>query len=151
MTLHGWGRAFQATNLHDTPIALQLLGDIVAHCLAYRIVVTSDKGGIFIRIGLSVIEYHRDALFVCSLHSLGDGTQLVRGDNEQIDSLVYKLIDLLVLQHIVIIRRGELHNNRIVEILARLELCIEFVAPDVLGALRYADDILLRLRSTTRE
>ena len=67
-----------------------------------------------------------------TLHGLRDGTQLIRRDDEQIDPLVYKLVNLLVLQYIIIIRRSKFHYNGIIEILTRLQLIIELITPDIL-------------------
>ena len=140
MTLQGWRRAFEACDFDDTALAVQLLGDERTHRLAYQIVVAADEGSILVRVGLAVVEYHGDALVVGSLYGLGYRAQLVGRHHQQVDALVDKLVDLLVLQDIVVVRRGELHDDRVIEKLAHLELVVQLVAPDVFRALRHADD-----------
>ena len=140
MTLQGGRRAFESCDFDDTALAVQLLGDERTHRLAYQIVVAADEGSILVRVGLAVVEYHGDALVVGSLHGLGYRAQLVGRHHQQVDALVDKLVDLLVLQDIVVVRRGELHDDGVVEKLAHLELVVQLVAPDVFRALRHADD-----------
>ena len=132
MALQGWRRTIQATDFDNTSLAIQLLGDELTHRITDGIVIAADECRIFIRIGLAVIENHRDSLVESTLHSLGDGAQLVRRDDEQINPLIHKLVDLLILQHIIIIRRSQFHNERIIEILTHLQLIVEFIAPDIL-------------------
>ena len=148
MAFQGRRGTIQTTDFYDTSLTLQLLGDELTHRIADGIVIATYECRIFIRIGLAVVENHRDSLVVCTLHSLGDGTQLIRRDDEQINSLIYKLVYLLVLQHIIIIRRNQLHNERIIEILTHLQLVIEFITPDILRTLRNTNDKLLGLLAT---
>ena len=60
-----------------------------------------------------------------------------------------KLVNLLILQHIIIVGRSQFHDKRIVEILAHLQFIIQFIAPDIFRTLGYANDKLPRLLSTT--
>ena len=128
---------------------MELLGYELTHRIADSIVITTDKCGIFTGIGLAVVQNNRDSLVVSTFYSLGDGTQLIRRDNEQINTFVYKLIDLLVLQYIIIIRRGKFYDKGIVEIFTHLQLVIEFLAPDILRTLRHTNDKLLLLLLAT--
>ena len=109
------------------------------------IVVAADECSIFIGIGDTIIQNHRDSLLVGTLNRLGNRTQLIRRDDQQVHALIHELINLFVLQHIVIIRGSKLHDNRIIEIFSHLQLIIELVAPVILGALGYANDKLLWL------
>ena len=145
MALHGRRRSIQSTNLDNASLTLKLLSYKGTHRLTDMIVVAADECSIFIGIGETIIQNHRDSLLVGTLHRFGNRTQLIRRDDQQIHPLIHELINLPVLQHIVIIRGGKLHDNRIIEILSHLQLIIELVAPDILGALGYTDDKLLRL------
>ena len=145
MTLHGRRRSIQSTNLDNASLTLKLLGDKATHRLTDKIVVAADECCIFIGTGNTIIQNHRNSFLVSTLHRFGNRTQLIRRDDQQIHPLIHELINLLVLQHIVIIRGGKLHDNRIIEILSHLQLIIELVAPDILGALGYTDNELLRL------
>ena len=143
MTLQSRGRPFKSANLNNTSLTLQLLSYIFAHRVTYLIIVTTYESSIFISIGHTVIQNHRDSLVIGTLNSLGNGTHLIRRNNQQIYTFIYKLVDLLVLQHIIIIRRSKFHNNRIIEVFSHLQLIIEFIAPNILRALGYSDDIFL--------
>ena len=71
--------------------------------------------------------------------------EIIAYEKEDID----KLVNLLILQHIIIIGRSQFHDKRIVEILAHLQFIIQFIAPDIFRTLGYANDKLPRLLSTT--
>ena len=148
MTLHGWRRTFQATNLNDASLAFELMSNKSTHRLTNHIVVATYECCIFVGIGLTVIENHGYSLIVSTLHSLRYSTQLIRRNDKQVYTLVDKLVYLLILQYIIIIRRCELHDDRVVEILAHLQFVVELVAPNILGALRYSDNKLLRFLCT---
>ena len=149
MALQSRRRSLQTADFNDAPLTLKLLGDKSSHRLTYRIVIAADKCRILIRIGLPVIENHRNTFIVSTLYSLGYSTQLVRRHDKQIDTLIDKLVNLLILQHVIIVGRSQFHDKRIVEILAHLQFIIQFFAPDIFRTLGYANDILLRLLNTT--
>ena len=71
--------------------------------------------------------------------------EIIAYEKEDID----KLVNLLILQHIIIVGRSQFHDKRIVEILAHLQFIIQFIAPGIFRTLGYANDILPRLLSTT--
>ena len=71
--------------------------------------------------------------------------EIIAYEKEDID----KLVNLLILQHIIIVGRSQFHDKRIVEILAHLQFIIQFIAPDIFRTLGYANDKLPRLLSTT--
>ena len=145
MALHGRRRSIQSTDFNNASLTLKLLSYKGTHRLTDMIVVAADECSIFIGIGDTIIQNHRDSLLVGTLNRLGNRTQLIRRDDQQVHALIHELINLFVLQHIVIIRGSKLHDNRIIEILSHLQLIIELVAPDILGALGYTNDKLLWL------
>ena len=149
MTLQSRRRALQTADFNDTPLTLKLLGDKSSHRFTYRIIIAADKSRILIRIGLPVIENHRNTFIVSTLYSLGYSTQLVRRYYQQIYPLIDKLVNLLILQHIIIVGRSQFHDKRIVEILAHLQFIIQFITPDIFRTLGNTNDILPRLLSTT--
>ena len=71
--------------------------------------------------------------------------EIIAYEKEDID----KLVNLLILQHIIIVGRSQFHDKRIVEILAHLQFIIQFIPPDIFRTLGYANDKLPRLLSTT--
>ena len=135
MTLQSRRRALQTADFNDAALSLKLLGDKSSHRFTNRIVITADKCRILIRIGLPVIENHRNTFIVSTLYRLGYSTQLIRRYDKQIYALIDKLVNLLILQHIIIIGRSKLHDNGIVEIFTHLKLVIEFISPNVLRTL----------------
>ena len=145
MALHGRRRSIQSTDFNNASLTLKLLSYKGTHRLTDMIVVAADECCIFIGIGDTIIQNHRDSLLVGTLNRLGNRTQLIRRDDQQVHALIHELINLFVLQHIVIIRGSKLHDNRIIEIFSHLQLIIELVAPVILGALGYANDKLLWL------
>ena len=149
MTLQSRRRALQTADFNDAALSLKLLGDKSSHRFTYRIVIAANKCRILVRIGLPVIENHRYTFIVCTLYRLGYSTQLIRRYDKQIYALIDKLVNLLILQHIIIVGRSQFHDKRIIEILAHLQFIIQFIAPGIFRTLGYANDILPRLLSTT--
>ena len=145
MALHSRRRSIQSTDFNNASLTLKLLSYKGTHRLTDMIVVAADECSIFIGIGDTIIQNHRDSLLVGTLNRLGNRTQLIRRDDQQVHALIHELINLFVLQHIVIIRGSKLHDNRIIEIFSHLQLIIELVAPVILGALGYTNDKLLWL------
>ena len=135
MTLQSRRRALQTADFNDAALSLKLLGDKSSHRFTNRIVIAADKCRILIRIGLPVIENHRNTFIVSTLYRLGYSTQLIGRYDKQIYALIDKLVNLLILQHIIIVGRSQLHDNGIVEIFTHLKLVIEFISPNVLRTL----------------
>ena len=71
--------------------------------------------------------------------------EIIAYEKEDID----KLVNLLILQHIIIVGRSQFHDTRIVEILTHLQFIIQFIATDIFRTRGYANDKLARLLSTT--
>ena len=76
---------------------------------------------------------------------MGDRCILVGSHDEQIHTIVYKLVDLCDLLLAVVVGRSQTHFYGVVEILACFQFAVELVSPDVDAALRNTDDKLAGL------
>ena len=107
MSLFSRRGTLQAENLHHLPLAVKSQVDVFAHHLPHFVVVGTDKGRVFRRIGLTFKHDDRDALVVGAVDSRRHGCQLVRGYDEQLNATFYETVNLLYLTLGVVTGCGE--------------------------------------------
>ena len=110
--------------------------------MAHLIVVGTDKGCVFLWIGLTLKHNNRDAFVVSTVDGWRYRRELVGSHNQQVDATFDKTVDLLRLPLWVVVGRGKAQFHSFVEIGFHLHLWVLPVTPDVFGALRDANDVL---------
>ena len=141
MTLDGGRRAPEAHDLEHAATAAQLRCDVLAHLAAHLLVVGTDVGGELLRVGLAVEDDDGYALVVGAVDGRRQARGLVGSHDEQVDARLHEAVYLSYLPLVAVIGRGEAQLYAVVEIGAHAQFVVELVAPDVLRALRHADDI----------
>ena len=122
-------------------MAVQSSGNVFTHQSSHLVVVGTHKGRVFLRAGLALEHDDGYALVVGTIDGRRDGGHLVRSYNEQVNARSHQTVDLLHLSLIAVVGRRKAQFHVLVEISVHAQLCILFLAPDVVGALRYANDI----------
>ena len=107
MTFDGGWRAFQPHDFHDSPLAIQLRGNVFTHYTAHLIVVGTDKGGVFLWIGLAFKNDNGDAFVVGAVDGGRDGLHLVGGNNKQVNTRFHEAVYLLHLSLVAVESRSE--------------------------------------------
>ena len=141
MALDGRRRSVQAFDFNDIAFSFQARGNVIAHHAPDTIIVGTHISGVVSDIGFSVKHHHRYAFFTCSVDRRVDCADLIGRNNEQIHPFVDKSVDLSDLCIIVVAGRSDAQVY--VTVIARpyTQLCVQFVTPCVLRALRNAHDI----------
>ena len=99
------------------------------------VVVCPDESRVLLRVGLAVEQDDRDSPVISLVDDGRDGMYLVGGDDKQVDPILDELADLLRLQPVVVIGRGELQSNVVVLVGTHDQLAVELVTPDVFRTL----------------
>ena len=92
-------------------------------------------------IGLTIENYYWNPLVKNFINSWRNRSYLIWCNNQQVDAVIDKLMDLLNLLLIAIIGRGEEQFHIIMEVCTDFQLIIQFVTPDIFRALRYGNPI----------
>ena len=100
--------------------------------MPHLVVVGTDKGGIFPRTGLALENNNRDTFVVSTVNGGRDGLHLIGCNNQQVDTLIHKTVNLLHLTLVAIVSGGKLQCHTVVEVGAHLQFRILLVAPDVM-------------------
>ena len=82
---------------------MQLRGDVFAHNASHLVVVGTDKGRVFLRIGFPLKHDDRDTLVVGTVDGWGNGLHLIRSHDEQVDARCHQTINLLHLPFVTIV------------------------------------------------
>ena len=73
---------FQTKDLQNTSLSLQAHHYIIAHNMTYLVIIGTNEGCVFGRVGLALKHNHGDALIVGTVDGGGHGGQLVWCDNK---------------------------------------------------------------------
>ena len=132
VTFYGRRGSFQSQDLHHLSFAVQSRYDIFSHLMSHLVVVGTDEGRVFLRVGLSFKDDDRDALVVGPVDGWIDRGELVGGDDEQVDADVHQTVYLLYLTFGVVKGRGKAQLYALMEIGFHLHLRVLPVTPDIL-------------------
>ena len=152
MPLDGGRRAAKPLYLHHVKaFALGLRQDVPAHRLPHLIVVATDEGGVFLRVGLAVEQYHGYAIVVSAVYCRRHSVHLVGRDDKQVYAHLDETVYLRYLRLVVVARRNITHVDVVIQVCTAHKLVVELVAPVVFAALRHGDDILPVIRTRQQE
>jgi len=116
---------------------VQALGQIYAQLVCEPVVVGPDEGRVVVGLYLPVEQYHGDSGPVGFGNHRGQGLGLVRRHHQQIHALVYQALNVGYLLPGVILHRLDDQVYVLPQHGLHAQLLVDFIAPEVFGALRY--------------
>ena len=133
----GRGGALQPGNFHHPAFLVQEIGHVMPHDAADFHVVRPNEGGVFVGVDFPVEQNHRNAGVESFFHGRRNGVRLVGRDNKQVHAVRHKATDLRHLLLAVVVGGGKpechpVHAGR------QGQFCVQFAAPNIVTALRYA-------------
>ena len=112
------------------------------HQFAYAVVITTDKRRPLIAGDAPVGNYNRYTCAVRTRDGRFDLLRLVRTDNEQVDTLADKTVDLRTLQLVAAVRNTLVHAYVGVKKQFALHLLVHLLPPSVIKTLADANAVL---------
>ena len=122
-----------------------------AHHTPHLVVVGTYKCGVLFRVSLALEDDDGHTGIVGTVDGRRDGLHLVGSHDEQVDARGHQTVNLLHLPLVAVVGRSKAQVDIAVQIGTHTQFGILLLAPDVLGALRHTNDILIFLLANTTQ
>ena len=135
MTLYCRGRAFESHHLKYLSAAIQTLGDVFTHLATHLVIVGTHKCRELLAVGLPFKNDDGNTAVVGAVYGGGDGSDLIGGNDKQVDATGHETVNLLYLPLVAVIGSSKAQLNIVMEIISHAQFCILLLAPDVIRTL----------------
>ena len=143
-------RAGTARNFQRARILARQVQGIFGRRPPKSVIINDYAGGVTVAVDVAVKGYHRHAALVGLAYRRRQCLGLVGGDNEDVEVVVDKILDVSNLFLVAVVGRTYLHHGVLVQHDLAIDFFVHLLAPVVLAALRHTYFIYLLLGTSHR-
>ena len=148
MPFHRGSRTAQSGKFHHISFPFEAGGNIVSYRTTDFIIIGTNISSIFIRKNLTVHKDNGDTSLIGFFYNRSHRSCFVSGNNQQIDSLIHKIMDIFRLLTVIVSRRTDLYRNTFIKHRFPKNLIIHFMSPGIVAALCYTNTEMRSILST---